>query len=187
MRVEDAPLPGVKILAPDKHGDARGFFSETYSKSRYAALGIVDEFIQDNHSLSVEKGVVRGLHFQTNPVAQAKLLRVVRGSVLDVVVDIRHGSPAFGQHVAVRISAEDWNQIYVPAGLAHGFCTLEPNTEVLYKVSAPYAPANEAGLLWNDPDLGIDWPVSEKDAILSPKDREHPRLKDMNRYFIFRP
>lgn len=186
MRVEDAPLPGVRILTPVKHGDARGFFSETYSKPRYAALGIAEDFMQDNHSLSADKGVVRGLHFQANPMAQAKLLRVVRGAVFDVMVDLRHGSPTYGRHFAVTISADAWNQVYVPAGLAHGFCTLEPGTEVIYKASAPYSPAHEAGLLWNDPDLGIDWPVSAADAILSPKDTQYPRLRDLRPYFTFR-
>lgn len=183
MDIKETTLPGVKILTPKKHGDDRGFFSETYSRHRYAEAGILEEFVQDNQSLSVDSGVIRGLHFQTNPFAQAKLVRVLRGRILDVVVDIRHGSPTFGQSISVVISAEAWNQIYVPVGFAHGLCTLEPNTEVGYKVSAPYAPEHDRGLLWNDPDLGIAWPVDPARAILSPKDTRHPRLKDLPVYF----
>lgn len=185
MHVEDTPLPGVRILFPAQHRDQRGFFSETYARTRYASLGIGEEFVQDNHSLSVERGVVRGLHFQTNPFAQAKLLRVVRGRIFDVVVDIRHGSPQFGHYVATEISAQNWTQIYVPPGCAHGFCTLEADTEVIYKVSRPYAPEHDAGLLWNDPELGIAWPVSPDEAILSPKDARLPRLRDLPCHFVF--
>jgi dTDP-4-dehydrorhamnose 3,5-epimerase len=136
------------------------------------------EFVQDNHSLSVEKGVVRGLHFQLPPFAQDKLVRVVRGRILDVAVDIRRSSPTFGQHVAVEISAESWNQILVPAGFAHGFVTLEANTEVIYKVTNYYAPQCDRGILWNDPALGINWPIAAGEAILSDKDKKQPLMAD---------
>jgi dTDP-4-dehydrorhamnose 3,5-epimerase len=185
MEIVKADLPGVAIIIPDKFSDERGFFSETYVRSRYAEAGITEEFVQDNHSFSTEAHVVRGLHFQTEPFAQAKLVRVVRGRIMDVVVDIRRGSPTHGRHLAVEIGAEEWNQIYVPVGFAHGLCTLEPNTEVLYKVSAPYAPRHEAGLAWDDPDLGIAWPVAPEAAILSPKDRNYPRFKDLPHHFSY--
>ncbi|MGH7215513.1 MAG: dTDP-4-dehydrorhamnose 3,5-epimerase, partial [Tepidisphaeraceae bacterium] len=156
MQVIDTEIPAVKLLVPKRFGDQRGFFSETYNRKTLDALGISGEFVQDNHSLSAERGVVRGLHYQVAPMAQDKLLRVVRGSVLDVALDIRRDSPTFGRHVTAVLSAENWRQLYVPAGFAHGFATLEPNTEVLYKVTAYYSPAHERGIRWNDPRLGID-------------------------------
>ncbi|MTI45764.1 dTDP-4-dehydrorhamnose 3,5-epimerase [Roseibium hamelinense] len=175
------------IVIPKKHGDARGFFSETYKKSQLEAAGVSIDFVQDNHAFSAAKHTVRGLHFQTPPFAQHKLVRVTRGAILDVAVDIRCGSPTYGQHVCATISADNWRQILVPAGFAHGLITLEPETEVLYKVSANYAPDHDKGLLWNDPDLGIDWGVAEADAHLSDKDRTHPRLKDLPQFFQFDP
>ena len=178
-------MPGLTLVEPPRFEDARGFFSETYNKRELEKLGIAETFVQDNHSLSVQKGVVRGLHFQIPPHAQGKLVRVVRGAVLDVVVDIRKGSPTFGQHVAVELSAENWRQLWVPPGFAHGFCTLEPNTEVLYKVTDYYAPECDRGLLWNDPALGIDWPVKPEEAILSEKDRNWPTLAELPDYFIW--
>jgi len=186
MELTRLAIPVVCLLAPKKHGDHRGFFSETYSKRAFAAAGIDADFVQDNHSLSAEPGTVRGLHFQTPPRAQAKLLRVVRGAVFDVAVDLRWGSPTYGRHVSAVVSAEAWNQIYVPAGFAHGFCTLEPATEVLYKVSDVYAPQAEGGLLWNDPDLAIDWPAAAG-AVLSERDRAWPRLRDLARVFHYEP
>ena len=141
--------------------------------------------MQDNHSLSAEKGVVRGLHFQVPPFAQDKLVRVVRGSVFDAAVDLRRGSPTYGKHVSVVLSAEEWNQILVPIGFAHGLMTLEPDTEVIYKVSNYYSAEHDKGLLWNDPALGIEWPVAEDEAILSAKDKVQPRLADLLPYFHF--
>lgn len=179
MEVEALALPDVLLLKPKRHGDARGFFSETYSRDTLKAAGVDIEFVQDNHSLSAEPGTVRGLHFQTGAFAQAKLIRVSRGAILDVAVDIRRDSPTYGRHVAVEISAGAWNQILIPVGFAHGLCTLAPDTEVQYKVSARYSPADDHGLLWNDPDLGIDWPVEEARAILSDKDRRQPRLAEL--------
>ncbi len=183
VTVESLAIPDVKVIRPKKHGDSRGFFSETYSQQSLAAAGIDIVFVQDNHAFSAEKGTVRGLHFQADPFAQDKLVRVVRGAILDVVVDIRRGSPTYGRHVSAVISAQEWNQILVPKGFAHGLLTLEPDTEVLYKVSNPYSPAHDFGLLWNDPALGIAWPVSVAEAILSAKDKTQPRLADLPEYF----
>ena len=183
MEIIETAIPAVKVLRPKKLGDHRGFFSETYNKKTLAALGIHLEFVQDNQSLSAEKGTIRGLHFQTPPFAQDKLVRVVQGSILDVAVDLRKNSPTFGKHVSVVISAQEWNQILVPIGFAHGICTLEPNTEVLYKVSNYYSPEHDKGLLWNDPDLGIHWPIPEKDVTLSENDRQRPRFSE-NKYFF---
>jgi len=173
MQVIETAIPDVKVLVPKQFKDHRGFFSEVYSRKALKELGIGCEFVQDNHSLSVEKGVLRGLHYQVPPMAQDKLIRVVRGAILDVAVDVRRSSPTFGKHVAMEISSDNWRQIFVPVGFAHGFVTLEPNTEVLYKVSAPYSPGHERGVKWNDPALAIDWGVLEAHAILSARDRDH--------------
>jgi dTDP-4-dehydrorhamnose 3,5-epimerase len=172
-------IPEVKILSPKKFGDHRGFFSETYSRKALRELSGIDvEFVQDNYSLSVEKGVVRGLHYQLPPMAQDKLIRVTRGAILDICVDIRRGSPTFAKHVSAILSAENWRQIFVPQGFAHGFVTLEANTEVLYKVSNYYSPKDERGIRWNDPALAIGWGVTQANAILSKKDTEYPALAD---------
>jgi len=184
MEVVKLAIPEVLVLKPVKHGDHRGFFSETYNRKAFTEAGIADDFVQDNHSRSAEPGTVRGLHFQVPPRAQAKLLRVTRGAVFDVAVDLRWGSPTYGRHVSVVISAEDWNQIYIPPGFAHGFCTLEAGTEVFYKVSDFYAPEAEQGLLWNDEALGIDWPAAAG-AALSERDRQWPRLRDLARFFRY--
>jgi dTDP-4-dehydrorhamnose 3,5-epimerase len=183
VTVESLAIPDVKIVRPKKHGDARGFFSETYSQKALSDAGIPHVFVQDNHAFSAAKGTVRGLHFQIAPFAQDKLVRVARGSIFDVAVDLRRGSPTYGKHVSAVISAKDWNQILVPAGFAHGLLTLESDTEVLYKVTNYYSPEHDLGLLWNDPALGIAWPVSEADAILSAKDKVQPRLADLPAYF----
>ena len=178
MDIVETEIPDVKVMTPKKFGDDRGFFSEVYNKKRLTEAGIDMDFIQDNQSLSVDVGVLRGLHFQLPPFAQDKLVRVVRGRILDVAVDIRRSSPTFGKHVAVEISAEAFNQILVPAGFAHGFVTLEPNTEVIYKVTNYYAPECDRGILWSDPALGIDWPVTADSVILSDKDTKQPLLAD---------
>lgn len=183
MEAERLALPDVLVFKPKRHGDARGFFSETYSRRSLLEAGVDIEFVQDNHSLSATPGTVRGLHFQTGAFAQAKLIRVGRGAILDVAVDIRRDSPTYGRHVAVEISADAWNQILIPVGFAHGLCTLTPDTEVQYKVSAPYSPAHDHGVLWNDPDIGIEWPVTEADALLSDKDRDQPRLAELPTWF----
>jgi dTDP-4-dehydrorhamnose 3,5-epimerase len=183
MDVRPTAIPDVLIIEPSKHGDHRGFFSETFRASALHERGIDLGWVQDNHSFSASRGVVRGLHFQRPPRAQAKLLRVIRGAILDVAVDLRKGSQTYGRHVAVELSADNWLQLLVPIGFAHGYCTLTDNVEVLYKVSADYAPAEEGGLLWNDPDLEIRWPVDAKDAILAKRDLDWPRLKDLSSPF----
>ena len=179
MEIEALAIPDVKLIRPKRFGDARGFFSEVYSRASLAAVGIATEFVQDNHSRSATIGTIRGLHFQTAPFGQDKLVRVTKGRILDVAVDLRRNSPTYGQHVSAELSAENWTQIFVPVGFAHGFCTLEPDTEVLYKVSNVYAPTNDGGVIWNDPDLGIEWPVNAAAAVLSDKDAKLPRLRDL--------
>ena len=183
MQVEATAIPEVKIVTPKKFGDARGFFSEVYSRKAWAQAGLDYDFVQDNHSYSAEVGVIRGLHFQIAPFAQAKLVRVARGRILDVAVDLRAGSATYGRHVAVELSAENWRQLFVPVGFAHGFCTLEPHTEVLYKVTQVYSPAHDKGLAFDDPALGIDWGVDPAKAVLSDKDRRHPRLAELGPQF----
>jgi len=185
LHVEPLAIPDVKVVTPSIARDERGFFSETYSRRAYSEAGIDAEFVQDNHSLSRAKGVLRGLHFQTEPFAQGKLVRVLRGSIFDVAVDIRRGSPTFGRHVSHVLSAENWSQIWVPVGFAHGFCTLEPDTEVVYKVTALYAPQCDKGIAFDDPDLGIAWPIAPADAVLSEKDRRNPRLRDLPAHFTY--
>jgi dTDP-4-dehydrorhamnose 3,5-epimerase len=186
VAVQPLAIADVKLVTPAIMRDARGFFSETYSRAALAEAGIDAEFVQDNQSLSRAAGVVRGLHYQLEPHAQGKLVRVVRGAIFDVAVDIRQGSPTFGQHVASLLSAENWSQLWVPAGFAHGFCTLEPDTEVIYKVTAYYAPQSDRGIAYDDPDLGIRWPVVPGQAVLSPKDQRHPRLRDLPAQFTWR-
>jgi dTDP-4-dehydrorhamnose 3,5-epimerase len=187
MQVIKTEIADVRILKPVRHVDPRGFFSEVFKENVLREHGIDIRFVQDNHSLSASKGVVRGLHFQVPPFAQAKLLRVTSGSVFDVAVDIRWGSPSFGRHVAAVLSASDWNQIFIPEGFAHGYCTLEPDTEIIYKVNAYYSPEHDRGLLWSDPALGIAWPVSPDEALLSDRDRKHPVLSRLPRFFRHEP
>lgn len=186
MEIVPTELAEVKEIRPVRHRDGRGFFSEVFREDVLRAHGIDVPFVQENHSLSVERGVVRGLHFQIPPAGQAKLVRVGRGAILDVAVDIRTGSPTYGRHVAVELTAERGNQLFVPEGFAHGFCTLEPNTEVFYKVSSYYSREHDAGLAWDDPRLGIAWPVAGDSALLSDKDRRQPLLADMPVYFRYR-
>ncbi len=176
MEVRPTQIPDVKLLVLRKHGDTRGFFSETYNRRDFAALGIGLEFVQDNQALSAPAGTVRGLHYQLAPAAQAKLVRVTRGRIFDVAVDIRRGSPSFGKFASSELSAEEWNQLYVPAGFAHGYCTLTADTEVIYKVSDYYNPVHERAIRWNDPAIGIPWPVGEAAAIISDRDRRSPLL-----------
>lgn len=176
MELERTKLPEVIVLTPKKLTDARGFFSETFSEKTWQQAGLHYHFVQDNHTKSAEKGVVRGLHYQIAPRAQAKLVRVVHGAILDVVVDIRRASPTFGQHVAFVLSSANWKQMLVPIGFAHGYVTLEPNSEVQYKVTDFYAPECERGILWNDPALGIDWGVTPESAQIADRDMKLPHL-----------
>ena len=183
MDVLPAEIPDVLILRPARHGDARGFFSETWNRAAFAEAGLDLDFVQDNHAYSADAGTLRGLHFQIPPAAQAKLVSCPRGAIYDVAVDLRRASPSFGRHVGVVVSAAAWNQILVPVGFAHGYCTLEPHTVVVYKVTAPYAPERERGLRWDDPALGIAWPVEAGRAILSDRDRKWPPLAALRDLF----
>ena len=183
MDVTALEIPDVKLLTPRIVRDERGFFSETWNAAALQRAGISAAFVQDNHAYSRETGVVRGLHFQRPPRAQDKLVRVVRGAILDVAVDIRRASPTFGRHVTARLSAENWRQIWVPKGFAHGYVTLEPDTEVIYKVTDYYSPTDDAGLRWDDPALGIDWGVAADQAVLSSKDRALPELSRLDTPF----
>jgi dTDP-4-dehydrorhamnose 3,5-epimerase len=185
MQVISTAITEVKEIRPVRHRDPRGFFSEIFREDVLRAHGIDVAFVQENHSLSVERGVVRGLHFQAPPAGQAKLVRVGAGSILDVAVDIRRGSPNYGRHVAVVLSAAEGNQLFVPEGFAHGFCILEPNTEVVYKVNRYYSAENDRGLAWNDPELGIAWPIGDDEALLSDKDRRQPILAELPPYFRY--
>lgn len=185
MEFIDTEIEEVKLLQPKRFGDARGFFSETFRRSWFEDAGINLDFCQDNYSYSAPVGTMRGLHFQFGPSVQAKLVRALRGRVLDVAVDIRHGSPTFGKHVAVELSAENGTQILVPHGFAHGFLTLEADCEVAYKVDAYYDGKREGGILWNDPAIGIDWPDTGGETALSDKDAVAPVLADAQKFFVY--
>jgi dTDP-4-dehydrorhamnose 3,5-epimerase len=176
VKVTETLLPGVLLIEPTVFGDHRGFFMESYNKKLFAEHEIDFNFVQDNHSLSQQAGTIRGLHYQLNPKAQTKLVRVTQGAIYDVVVDIRKGSPTFGKWQGFILSADNKRQLIVPKGFAHGFCTLVENTEVQYKVDEYYSPEHDRGILWNDPALGIDWPTAN--PILSDKDTKHPLLAD---------
>ena len=184
MKQSDLKQKLCIFIESKRHGDRRGFFAETYSRRQYAERGIDEEFVQDNHSLSREVSTLRGLHFQAPPHAQAKLVRCGRGAIFDVAVDIRRGSPTYGQWEAYELTAENGDQLYVPVGFAHGFITLEPDSEIVYKCSDYFAPETEGALLWNDPEIGIDWPT-KADPILSDKDAAAPLLADLDSPFIF--
>ncbi|OQA43016.1 MAG: dTDP-4-dehydrorhamnose 3,5-epimerase [Chloroflexi bacterium ADurb.Bin325] len=175
MQIETTALPGVLIITPRVFHDARGFFLESYNAEAWRSAGIETAFVQDNHSKSA-RGTLRGLHFQLPPAAQVKVVRVVRGAAWDVAVDIRVGSPTFGQWVGVELTAENFRQVYVPAGFAHGFCVLSDEAEILYKTSAVYSPAHERGIAWNDPQLAVEWPVTT--PLLSDRDRRAGSLAD---------
>jgi dTDP-4-dehydrorhamnose 3,5-epimerase len=179
-------IPDVILVQPKRFGDHRGFFEETFHAARYAEGGIEGPFVQDNHSLSAEVGTLRGLHFQTEPSPQGKLVRCTRGRIVDVAVDIRKGSPTYGQHVAEELSAENGRQLWVPVGFAHGFATLEPNTEVQYKVTGYYDPDADAGMAWDDPALGIDWRLGGRAPVLSDKDTKHHVLSELPDYFTYK-
>lgn len=169
-------IPEVLLITPKRFGDERGFFSETYSAKRLTEAGFDKTFVQDNHSMSSRRGILRGLHFQRPPHVQDKLVRVVRGAIFDVAVDIRAGSPTFGKWVGAELSADNWAQLLVPAGFAHGFVTLTETVEVLYKTTDYYAPECEDGLVWNDPAIGIEWPIDRSDVFTNARDAGWPPL-----------
>ena len=183
LEIRKLGLDGMLEILPKRFGDDRGFFSETYNASSFSQAGLDLVFVQDNHSLSAAKGVVRGLHYQLPPKAQDKLVRVIRGSIIDVAVDIRKGSPTFGKWVSLELSAQKWNQILVPKGFAHGFMTLEENTEVIYKVTDYYSPEHDRAIRFDDPQIGIDWPLPSDQIQLSDKDRAAPSLADAEIFF----
>jgi len=178
MKAERLAIPDVILVEPARHADPRGFFSETWSAAPFAELGIGPGFVQDNHSRSVPRGVIRGLHLQIGPNAQGKLVRVVRGAIWDVAVDVRAGSPSFGRWAAAELTAAGGEQLFVPRGFAHGYVTLQDETELFYKVDGQYAPDLEGGVAWNDPDLALPWPLTGE-PVLSDKDQKLPRLKDL--------
>jgi dTDP-4-dehydrorhamnose 3,5-epimerase len=183
LAVTSTAIEAVKIITPSSFADSRGELCETYNRNRFVEHGITLEFVQDTQSRSVKTGTIRGLHFQSSPAAQGKLARVLRGSIFGVAVDLRRSSPTYGKWTAERLSAADGRQMLVPVGFAHGFCTLEPDTHVFYKVTACYSPANDLGIAWNDPDLAIDWPVLSGKAILSDRDTRLPGFNSLAAYF----
>lgn len=180
MQVIETQIPGVLRIVPRRFNDPRGFFSEVYNASAFAEFGFAFEFIQDNHAYNSQGGIIRGLHYQHAPHAQTKLVRCVRGAILDVAVDIRPGSPSFGRHVSAVLSEDNWEQLLIPKGFAHGYMTLTDGAIVQYKVDHAYAPQHEGGIVWNDPDLAIDWGVATaEDILIAEKDRQLPRLRDL--------
>ncbi|SPH16813.1 dTDP-4-dehydrorhamnose 3,5-epimerase [Defluviimonas aquaemixtae] len=187
MKIEQTKLPGVLILTPRRFGDARGWFSEVWNRATLAEHGIMLDFVQDNHSYSSDAGTVRGLHFQSPPHAQAKLVRCARGSVFDVAVDIRKGSQHFGKWTGVELSAENGRQLLIPAGFLHGFVTREPDCELLYKCSDVYAPDCDGAVRFDDPEIGIDWGLDPAMAILSDKDRAAPLFRNFATPFVYEP
>lgn len=183
MQSTTFPISGLVLLSPPRFSDARGFFSEVYNKRTFEPqIGDV-QFVQDNHSASIPAGTIRGLHFQVAPAAQGKLVRVVRGEIFDIAVDIRRSSRTYGKHVSVILSAKNWYQFWIPPGFAHGFCTTEPDTEVVYKVTDYYNKSAERGIIWNDPELAIEWPVMPEAKTLSDQDLAHPRFSLQSQYF----
>ena len=183
LAVTSTSIEAVKIITAKSFADSRGVLCETYNRDRFFEHGITLEFVQDTQSLSIRSGTIRGLHFQSNPAAQAKLVRVINGSIFGVAVDLRRSSPSYGKWIAEQLSAADGKQMLLPVGFAHGFCTLESDTSVFYKATACYSPAHDLGVAWDDPDLAIDWPVEPGKAILSERDKGLPRLSSLAGYF----
>jgi dTDP-4-dehydrorhamnose 3,5-epimerase len=177
--IQPTSIDGLTIVTPKRFEDGRGYFVETYNSARLAEHGIDTLFVQDNQSLSKERGTLRGLHFQTPPFAQAKLVQVSAGAILDVAVDLRKNSPTYGHYATIELSAENGHQLFIPAGFAHGFCTLQPDTVLTYKVDAHYSASHDAGIIWNDPDVGITWPAVANADTLSDKDRTLPPLQSI--------
>ena len=187
MDIERCEIPEVRLIRLRQHRDSRGYFSEAYNRRDFVAAGINDEFVQDNQSFSDKAGTIRGFHYQNLPHAQAKLVRVISGRIVDYALDLRRHSPSYGHCVVRELSADEPSQMYIPVGFAHAFCTLEPRTLVFYKVTSHYEPSAEAGVIWSDPDLKIDWPVRPSHAICSDKDAQLPKLRDLESAFQWRP
>jgi dTDP-4-dehydrorhamnose 3,5-epimerase len=187
MQIQRFAIRDLLLIKPLKHCDARGFFSEVYRSDVLSAEGVNTQFVQDNHVFSERRGVLRGLHFQTPPYAQGKLVRCTRGAILDVVVDIRVGSPTFGHHVAVELSAANWEQLWVPSGFAHGYLTLESACEVMYKVTQYWNPNSERGIAWDDPSLAIKWRIPAQELTIADKDRNNPSLAQIESAFRYEP
>lgn len=185
MEFQPTSLSGVIEITPSKFGDDRGFFSETFNAARFADVGIDIVWVQDNHALSRQAGVIRALHYQLPPMAQDKLVRVTKGRIFDVAVDARKGSPHYGEWVGVELSAEKWNQLLVPKGFLHGYLTLEPDTEVMYKVSALYSPEHDRGVRYDDPEIGVEWPLDGLKPVLSEKDRNAPAFREADNEFVY--
>lgn len=183
MQVTRLAIPDVALLRPKRHGDARGYFVESFNDRTFRREVGEAVFVQDNEALSARRGTVRGLHFQRPPTAQGKLVRALRGAIFDVAVDIRSGSPTFGHHVSAILTADEGDQLWVPPGFAHGYCTMEPDSVIGYKVTDFYSAADDGGIAWDDPALGIAWPVAPGDALLSDKDGRQPRLADLPSIF----
>lgn len=183
MQVTATAIPEVKLITPVRHQDNRGFLSEVFNQRSLSEGGINDTFVQENHTYSISAGTVRGLHYQAPPSPQAKLVRVLKGAIFDVAVDVRKTSETFGQHVGVELNTDNWSQLYIPEGFAHGFCTLEPDTEIAYRASSYWAPDLDCGIAWDDPDLAIPWPVDPANAVLSEKDRGLPPLREIPSHF----
>ncbi|MBV7522602.1 dTDP-4-dehydrorhamnose 3,5-epimerase [Ensifer sp. ENS12] len=185
MRIEETAIPSVFLITPNRLRDPRGYFAETFRADHFATIAGDYRFVQDNQSMSLGVGTVRGLHFQLAPRAQGKLVSCISGALWDVAVDLRNGSPNYGNFVAAELSEENGRQLWIPPGFAHGFCTLKPKTLISYKVTDYYSPDHDRGLLWNDSALGIDWPVSASEAILSDKDRTQPTLSEIHTNFAY--
>lgn len=185
MKITKLSIEGLLVIEPVRFCDDRGFFSETFRAAQFEEAAGPAVFVQENHSLSVARGTVRGLHYQKSPRAQGKLVRVVRGAILDVAVDFRRGSPTFGKYISLELSADNWRQLWVPPGFLHGFCTLVEKTEVVYKVTEYYSRNHDAGVRWSDPDIGVEWPFRETDLHLSDKDRSAPLLREIESPFSY--
>jgi len=185
LEVKSLRVPEIKLFRAERREDRRGYVVPTYNKAFFASLGIHTDFVHENHCFSPRRGTVRGFHYQLPPHGQAKLIRVTRGRILDVNVDLRKGSPTFGQHVEAELTPEGWNQILVPVGFAHCYCTLEDDTEVIFKLGSQFAPHHAVGLAWNDPDLGIRWPITPAEAIVLQRDLDRPRFSQLTQFFAY--
>jgi dTDP-4-dehydrorhamnose 3,5-epimerase len=185
LEMKPLEIPEIRVFRAKRREDARGYVVPTYSKAYFASLGIRTDFVHENHCFSHRRGTIRGFHYQLPPYGQAKLIRVTHGRMLDVNVDLRKGSPTFGRHVKAELAPDNWNQILVPVGFAHCYCTLEDDSEVIFKLGCQFAPRHAVGLAWNDPDLGIEWPVSESDAIVLERDRNRPRFSQLTEFFPY--